>query len=119
MEEVGHSLRLGATGKIRYAKIEMVQGDKKEGYANLGFVPLLYFAFDWDFYQDWKLFFDADFAAAKQGRAIDAALKVRRDVGSEYFVGAGARTLEGGAENKKVVTFSWFNFALIEFGYRY
>ena len=56
-----------------------------------------------------------DAAFASQGRAIDIALKFRHNFSPDYNIGFGARSLEGGADNDKVYTFSWFNYAVIDF----
>ena len=55
-----------------------------------------------------------DAAAAKQGRAIDGSLKMIRKIGKKSSLRIGLRSLEGGADNNKVYTFSWFNYAVFE-----
>lgn len=106
--------KVGITGKIRDAFIELRQGALQENYDNVGFVPLLYFAYQFQFHPVWHFYSDLDFAAAPQGRAIDLALKLRRQVRENAFVGLGYRTLEGGADNDKVFTFSWFSYAVLD-----
>jgi len=35
------------------------------------------------------------------------------------YVGAGLRTLEGGADNEQVYNFTWFNYALVTADYQF
>ncbi len=105
--------KLGLTLKVRDAAITFQQGTTSTTYDNLGFVPLFYYAFSFGLDQKWSLFSDADFAYVPQGRAIDFSLKLRRKLNENLSIGIGYRTLEGGADNDKVVTFSYFHYATI------
>ena len=107
-------LNLGFTAKVRDAKTIFSQSGVSSSYDNIGFVPLLYFEYQKPLGANWTINFTVDAAAASQGRAIDAALKARRRIGANSSLGLGVRSLEGGADNEKVFTFSWFNYALIE-----
>ena len=62
----------------------------------------------------WLFHFNMDAAAAPQGRAFDLAFKARKELSKNYQLGVGVRTLEGGADNDKVYTFSWFNYAVLD-----
>lgn len=114
-----HELYVGFTGKIREARIRFSQQGVSQEYNNVGFVPLIYFYYQKSLGPHWTLVADLDFAAASQGRAIDFALKVRRHLGKKSALGLGFRTLEGGADNEKVFTFSWLNYALVDFVYSF
>ncbi|MCB9026536.1 MAG: hypothetical protein H6625_09485 [Bdellovibrionaceae bacterium] len=107
-------INLGITTKIRDAKTTFSQSGRSSSYDNVGFVPLLYFEYQKALNSNWNLNFTVDGAAASQGRAIDAALKARYLIVEGLSLGIGLRSLEGGAENKKVFTFSWFNYALLD-----
>lgn len=108
-------INVGFTAKVRDAKTTFSQGGVSSTYKNVGFVPLLYFEFQKELSENWNLNFTVEAAASAQGRAIDAALKARRIMGEGATLGVGFRSLEGGADNEKVFTFSWFNYALIDF----
>jgi hypothetical protein len=107
-------INLGFTGKIRDAAISFTQSGIHSKYDDVGFVPLLYFEYQKSLFPLWALNFNLDAAVAKQGRAIDAALKIKRQISKKTIMGFGFRTLEGGADNNKVFTFSWFNYAIVE-----
>ncbi|NCN41265.1 hypothetical protein GW916_08445 [bacterium] len=107
-------INIGFTGKIRDAETTFRQSNLRSSYDNVGFVPLAYFEYQKPLWADWLMNLTVDAAAASQGRAVDAAIKFRRKIGVDSSLGAGFRTLEGGADNDKVFTFSWFNYALLE-----
>lgn len=111
--------KIGLTGKIRQAEIKFTQGSKVSSYDNVGFVPLLYYGFLYNFTKDWSFFTDADFAAAPQGRAIDMTLKIRRNLSKQSAISIGIRGLEGGADNDKVKTFSFITYAVADFVYSF
>jgi hypothetical protein len=107
-------LNIGLTTKIRDAEIKLKQGSQLASYDNTGFVPLIYFEYQRPFSQSWLLNINADAATASQGRAIDLAVKLRRKIYEDLSLGLGLRTLEGGADNDEVYTFSWLNYVLID-----
>lgn len=113
------ALHVGVTAKIRHAKIELQQGALREKKNDLGFVPLLHVAFEKRISKRLRFLADVDFAAAPQGRAIDLAAKLYYDVNDRWSLGLGYRTIEGGADNDTVYTFSWFHQALISVAYRF
>jgi hypothetical protein len=106
-------LWIGATVKIRDAKIELRQGDTTSRDTDLGFVPLLYFGADWRFAEKWHFIADLDGLAGGPGRAIDLALKIGYDINERWSVTAGYRTVEGGADVDEVYNFAWFNSAVV------
>jgi hypothetical protein len=62
---------------------------------------------------------DVEGAWSPMGRAVDAALTVQYDFDSGWYVAAGYRTLEGGADNDDVYTFAWLHYAQATVGYRF
>ncbi|MFT4843983.1 MAG: hypothetical protein ACI8UD_003602 [Planctomycetota bacterium] len=84
-----------------------------------GFVPLLHTAVEWRFADDWRMLLDVDVAWAPQGRATDATLHLRRTLGEHLDLGFGYRTIEGGADNDEVFTFSWLHQAVVSIGVRF
>jgi len=110
---------IGAAALVRDAEIALQQGGKKEARDDLGVVPLLHLYGAYDVTDRLALVLDIEGAASRPGRAIDAALKVRYAFNSNWYASAGYRTLEGGADNDDVYTFSWLHYALAEVGYRF
>ncbi len=106
-------LWVGATVKIRDADIALRQGTLSANRANTGPVPLLNLVARAQLAPRWSILLDAEGLAAPQGRAIDAALKLRYAVTDKVGVGAGYRILEGGADNKTVYTFATVHYALV------
>ena len=107
-------LNLGLTAKIRQAEILVRQGALTQSFEDLGFVPLIYFDWRQPLSDNWALLFNFDGLAGGPGRAIDVALKLRRKLGDSAWLGLGYRTLEGGADNDQVFTYSWFNYAVAD-----
>jgi hypothetical protein len=109
-----HQLSVGLTVKVRDAKIRLSRMSQAQEFTDLGFVPLIYLSYQRKLSENWSLFTDLDGAAAPQGRAFDFSLKIRRIIDEGTQLGIGYRTLEGGADNDKVFTFSWFHYGVIE-----
>ncbi len=109
---------IGLSAKLRAAEIELAQGGVSTSYSNTGFVPLLYAAAAWRPSPRWALALDVDGAAASQGRAFDASLKLYRRVSDRWSVSLGYRTLEGGADVEDVYTFAWFHYAMVSVVFR-
>ena len=112
-------LRAGAALLLRDAEIELEQNGVKASDSNVGVVPLLSFAADWMFADQWAAMLDFEGLAGGPGRAFDVALKLQYDVTDSWYVGGGYRLLEGGADNDTVYNFAWFNFAFLSVGYRF
>ena len=53
-----------------------------------------------------------------QGRAIDAAEKIRYHFSEACYVSAGYRLFEGGVDNN-TYAFGWYNVALVSVGLRF
>lgn len=107
-------MRGGLIGKIRQAKISLSGAGVSSTYKNVGFVPLFNLGFAWKFWNPLELRFDIDGAAAKQGRAFDAAMEVFYQLNDEGSgLSLGTRVLEGGADNTKVNTFALLHYAFL------
>ena len=104
---------VGATAKVRDAVIRLEQEGVVGRKDNLGFVPLLHAAGSWVVGGGWRLRLDADALAGGPGRAIDATARLDRRIGQRWRVGAGYRTVEGGADVPDVYTFAWFHYAAL------
>ncbi len=119
MDRESVQLTIGFTAKVRDAKIELRQGGTTSKDTDVGFVPLLHFAADWQFKRSWRLLFDFDGLAGGPGRAFDAALKLGYDLSDRAAIAAGYRTLEGGADVESVYNFAWFHYAIASGVYRF
>lgn len=104
-------LRIGGTAKVRDAEVKLTQGNTKKSKSNVGVVPLLYFYAEYFLSEKWKLAFDFDGLASTQGRAFDIALMAGYVISPTWELRAGARMLEGGADNDNVYNFSQLNYA--------
>jgi len=110
---------VGFTGKIRDAEIALEQGSTSSRKDDLGFVPLLHLAGDWNVAPRWRLGLDVDGLAGGPGRAVDAALRLGYDAGGPWMVQAGYRTLEGGADVSDVYSFAWLHYAVASLVWRW
>jgi hypothetical protein len=113
------TLWLGFTAKVRDAKIELAQGDTTSNDTDVGFVPLLAFAADYRFADQWRLIFDFEGLAGGPGRAFDVALKVGYDINDRWSLTAGYRTVEGGVDIDDVYNFAWFQYAVVSGVFRF
>jgi hypothetical protein len=104
---------VGATAKIRDAKIELRQGETSSRDTDVGFVPLLYLRGEWRFADRWRFLMDLDALAGGSGRAEDLALKLSYDLGDRWSLAGGYRTVEGGADVDDVYSFAWLNSVVI------
>jgi hypothetical protein len=109
----------GVTVKVRDANISLSQGALKANRANTGPVPLLSLYARRDMGDRWSAIVDVEGLAAPQGRAVDAAFKIRHQLSNGVGVSAGYRMLEGGADNKKVYTFAWVHYGLLALDYKF
>jgi hypothetical protein len=109
---------VGFTGKIRDAKIELGQPGKRAEKTDVGFVPLLHIAGEYRLSPGWRLRLDLDALAGGPGRAVDAAINVRYDLGDRWSLSVGYRTIEGGANVEEVYNFAWLHYATISVLYR-
>jgi len=105
-EDEAWTVRLGATAKIRDAKVQLEQDGVITSNSNLGFVPLVHLSVERRFSPGWSALFETDALGAKQGRAIDAVLLVRWQATSRFHADLGYRLLEGGADNEEIYTWA-------------
>ena len=112
-------LRIGATGLVRDAKIELKQGNTSAKKENIGFAPLLHFDAEYRLSRSTALIADFDGFAVPQGRVIDLALKINHDLTDRWSLGLGYRTLEGGSDNDDVYNFAWLHFVFVSVGFKF
>jgi hypothetical protein len=103
----------GLTAKLRDAEVRLEQGAITAKDTDLGFVPLLHLAADWRFAPRAHLEFDFDGLAGGPGRAFDSALKLTYELHDRLRLGAGYRTLEGGADVDSVYNFAWLHYGIV------
>ncbi len=108
---------LGFTAKVRDASIALEQAGASSRKDDLGFVPLLHLAWRRRFASTWTLDLDADGLAGGPGRAIDASVKLGRELG-DWSLHAGYRTVEGGADVPEVYTFAWLHYMVVSLRFR-
>jgi hypothetical protein len=110
---------VGFTAKARDAKIELQQGPTSSKDTDLGFVPLIYLRGDYRFAARWHLLLELDALGGEPGRAEDLSLKLGYDLGDQWSLSFGYRTVEGGADVDAVYNFAWFNYAVVSGSYRW
>lgn len=115
----GWRLWVGATAKLRDAKIELTQGASNALDDDLGLVPLLHLAGDYHFNPRWSVRFDFDGLAGGPGRAFDIGLKLGYRLDDHWRLGIGYRGLEGGVDSDEVYNFAWFNSLILSAEYRF
>ena len=101
-------VKVGATAKIRDASIRLKSGVLEASKDNTGFVPLLHVAVERPLSAQWRLEADVDALAGGPGYAVDAGVRLARNVSSGWSIHAGARYLDGGADNDEVYAFADF-----------
>jgi hypothetical protein len=112
-------VEIGAALLTRDAKIEVRQGDTIARDTDLGFVPLASFALTRRLSDRATFVFDIEGLGSKQGRAIDALLKIDVALADRWTLGAGYRTIEGGADVDTVYNFAWLHFGVVSLRYRF
>jgi hypothetical protein len=104
---------IGFTAKLRDARIALEQGVTSSEKTDLGFVPLLHLAADWQLAPRWALELDADALAGGPGRAEDATVRLGWEASPGWSVHLGYRMVEGGADVDEVYTFAWLHYATL------
>ncbi len=97
------------TAKIRNAEIALSQGAVSASKTNTGLVPLLHLSGEAKYGARWRASIDFDGLASPQGRAIDLGARVGYAITPTLEVFAGARIVEGGADNDEVYNFAQLN----------
>jgi hypothetical protein len=113
------NIQLGGTLKMRDAKVRLYQDGKNNRNTDVGFVPLLSGRVSWQASHSFTLVWDIEGLGASQGRAIDSLIGITYHLDPSIDITAGYRTLEGGADNDEVYTFSWIHYAVISLGIRF
>lgn len=109
---------LGLTLKVRDARISLRNGGSNSERPDLGAVPLINFHIYWKPAERLGVMLDGDALAVSSGRAEDVMLAIAYSMSSRLMFRAGYRILEGGADNKKVYTFSMFHYGLMGLTYK-
>ncbi len=110
MKRKGFLFHFGGTLKIRDAKVQLQQGNKKKFKENVGIVPLLYLYSEYRWTNGLRLAMDFDGLVAPQGRAFDFSVCSGYYFTKYLRANLGYRMLEGGADNEKVYNFSLFHY---------
>jgi len=106
------SFRAGLTAKLRDAEISLRNDDVSATKSNTGVVPLVYGGMRYQASDRVAIDLDVDGAAAPQGRAIDAAIRVEAKVAERTSLYLGGRMLDGGADNDEVYSFATFAYVI-------
>jgi hypothetical protein len=112
------TLKAGVTGKVRDAEITLRQGGTTASRGDLGFVPLLHLYAQRRITDHSRLIFDADGLASSRGRAFDLSLRYSHDLQPGIALFAGARLLDGGANNDSIYNFARFNYFTVGLTFR-
>jgi len=110
---------LGATAKIRDARIALASANLVSEKTNVGFVPIINFRLLWKIDDKFGFLLDGDALAAPQGRAIDVMTAATYNLSDNFTLRAGYRILEGGADNEEVYNFSLFHYASVGLSYTF
>jgi hypothetical protein len=108
---------LGATAKIRDARIALSSADLSSEKTDFGFVPIINFRLFWKPQDQLGFILEGDALGSSQGRAIDAQAAVTYDLSENLRLRGGYRILEGGADNAEVYNFSLFHYASVGISY--
>lgn len=119
VDRPGLRWRVGFTGLVRDADVELRQGGLQANDDNVGFVPALHLSSDYRLDDRWTLRFDFDGLAGGPGRLFDVALKLDYALDDNWSIGGGYRTFEGGADTDEVYSFGWLHFAVLDLRYRF
>lgn len=111
--------RIGVTAFIRDARVELRQQGITSSDSDVGVVPLLSANMQYALAPRWAALVDIDGLVSPQGRAIDAAVKIRYDLTEAWYVSAGYRVFEGGVDNDERFAFAWYNFAIVSLGVQF
>jgi hypothetical protein len=111
--------RVGFTGVVRDANVELRQGNLRANDDNVGFVPALHLSGDYRFSERWLFRLDFDGLAGGPGRLIDLGLMLDYALNESWRIGGGYRTLEGGADTDDVYNFAWLHYAVLNVRYRF
>lgn len=111
--------RIGFTGVIRDANIELRQGALRANDDDVGFVPALHLSGEYRLGDRWLFALDFDGLAGGPGRLFDVAVMLEYDLTERWRIGGGYRALEGGADTDDVYTFAWLHYGVLDVSYRF
>ena len=111
--------RVGATAFVRDARIRLTQPGLSAEDTDLGVVPLAHLDTEIRLSDAWRLVGDLDGFASPQGRAFDGVAKLVWRPTPRLDIGAGYRTIEGGADVDTVYNFAWLHFAVASIAVRF
>lgn len=111
--------RVGFTGVVRDANVELRQGDLQANDDNVGFVPTLHLSGDYQISERWLFRLDFDGLAGGPGRLFDLGLIFDYELNENWQIGGGYRTLEGGVDTDDVYNFAWLHFAVLNLRYQF
>ena len=98
--------RLGFTAKIRDAETALAQGNNRESFTDIGFVPLIHIGAKIELSKKLVLDMEAEGSWAPQGYALDTRVSLGYKLTDNLTIGAGAGYLDGGANVPTVNTFA-------------
>jgi hypothetical protein len=98
--------RLGFTAKIRDAETALTQGNNRESFTDVGFVPLIHLGAKIELTKKLSLDAEVEGSWAPQGYAFDNRLSLGYKVTNNLTISAGAGYLDGGANVPTVNTFA-------------
>ncbi|MEM9990575.1 MAG: hypothetical protein AAF738_02360 [Bacteroidota bacterium] len=108
------NLQIGLTVLLRDAKIALTQGDITAENTDLGFVPLVSFLFKTTLSPRLDFRLAGDALVGPQGRAEDVFAGLEYAIiPDRFFLNAGYRIVEGGADVDQVYSFALFHIASI------
>jgi hypothetical protein len=113
------SLFVGGTLLVRDAEIRLTQGGRTERRDDLGVVPLLHIAAEWQAAPRLRLIAETDALAAPQGYAVDLALRGAYALAPGWEATLSYRLLDGGADNDRVYSFATFHSLTAGLGWRF
>lgn len=122
LNEPDYTIKLGATAKIRDAKVSIRRegAGSKASRTNVGFVPLLHAQAYYKAFSFLHLLLDIDALAAPQERAEDIAIQTVIPYSEKVSIRTGYRMVEGGSDGGgNVYTFAWLHMAVIGVSYQY
>lgn len=104
---------IGATAKIRDARIAIENENQRTEKTNVGFVPLINFMAAWMVKDRLSVILAGDALIAPKGRAEDILLAAIFYPNKHVSLKMGYRVLEGGADNDEVYNFTLLHYAVI------
>jgi hypothetical protein len=112
-------LFVGGTLLVRDAEISLTQAGRSATRDDLGLVPLLHLAAEWQASPRLRLIAETDALGAPQGYAVDLALRGAYALAPGWEATLSYRLLDGGADNDSVYSFATFHAVTAGLGWRF